>query len=97
MKVSSTIPLSSPVLRHCWTNIFCERLAIMPVTTIEMGIVTSAMSARTQEIQNIIASTAMTVSSELSSCESVCWSDMLTLSMSFVTRERISPRGCLSK
>ena len=97
MKVSSTMPLSSPVLRHCCTKSFCERFAMTVVTTIEIGMLTSAMSANDHEIQNMMPSTAMTVSSELSSCESVCCSDWPTLSMSLVTRLRISPRGWLSK
>jgi hypothetical protein len=97
VKVSSTMPLSSPVLRHCCTNSFCERLAIRAVTTIEIGTVTRAMRASTHEIQNIMTRTATTVSSELSSCERVCCRDWLTLSMSLVTRLSTSPRGCLSK
>ncbi len=48
-------------------------------------------------IQNIIDSTATTVSNEVISWLIVCWRDWLTLSMSLVTRESSSPRGCRSK
>ena len=67
------------------------------VTTIEIGMETSAMSASSHEIQNMMPSTATTVSSDVSSCESVCCSDWPTLSMSLVTRLSSSPRGWLSK
>ena len=46
------------------------------VTSTEIGMVTSATSASCHEIQNIMPSTATTVSSELSSWESVCCSDV---------------------
>ncbi len=70
---------------------------ICPVTTIPTGTVTSAIRARVGEIENIIASTPTTVSSETSSWLIVCWRVWLTLSMSLVTRESSSPRGCRSK
>ena len=44
-------------------------------------------------MKNIITSTPMTVSTEVISCESVCWSVWATLSMSLVTRLSSSPRG----
>ena len=91
------MPLSSPVLFHCWTNSFCDRLAIIEVIHMEIGMVTRAMSASDQEIENISATTAMTVSSEVSSWLSVwlrlCW----MLSTSLVTRLSSSPRGWPSK
>ena len=43
----------------------CERFMIWPVTTIVSGTVTSATSASVGEIENIIASTPTTVSSEI--------------------------------
>jgi hypothetical protein len=89
--------LSVPVRRHCWMNMPCERFITAPVTYIEIGTETSATIASTGEIQNIIASTARTVSSELSIWLIVCWSVWLMLSMSLVTRLSSSPRGCLSK
>ena len=58
---------------------------------------TSAISASSQEIQNIIVSTPMIVSTEVTAWLRVCWSDWARLSMSLVTRLRISPRGCRSK
>ena len=67
------------------------------MTTIVTGTVTSATSASVGEIENIIASTPTTVSSETSSWLIVCCRVWLTLSMSLVTRESSSPRGCLSK
>ena len=70
---------------------------IRPVTSIDSGTETSAISASSGEIQNIIDSTATTVSSEVSSWLSVCCRVWLTLSMSLVTRLSSSPRGCRSK
>ena len=46
---------------------------------------------------NIITSTPMTVSTEVSSWLSVCCRLWATLSMSLVTRLSSSPRGCRSK
>ena len=71
--VSSMWLLSRPVRRHCWTNIPCERFITAPVTSIETGTETRATRASTGEIQNIIPSTATTVSSEVSSWLRVCW------------------------
>ncbi len=67
------------------------------VSSIDTGTVTSAISARVGAIQNIIAITPTTVSSETSSWLIVCCSVWLTLSMSLVTRESRSPRACESK
>ena len=75
----------------------CERFITAPVTNIEIGTETSATSASSGEIQNIIASTAKTVSTEVSSWLIVCCRVWLTLSMSLVTRLSSSPRGCWSK
>ena len=52
------------------------------------GTVTSATSASVGEIENIIASTPTTVSSEISSWLIVCCRVWLTLSMSLVTRRQ---------
>ena len=49
--------LSWPVRRHWSMNMPCERFMIAPVTSIETGTETSATSASSGEIQNIIAST----------------------------------------
>ena len=67
------------------------------MTTIEIGTEISAISASSGEIQNIIASTATTVSREVSSWLIVCCRVWLMLSMSLVTRLSSSPRGCWSK
>ena len=67
------------------------------VSSIDSGTVTSAIRASVGAIQNIIAITPTTVSSETSSWLIVCCSVWLTLSMSLVTRESSSPRGCRSK
>ena len=80
--------LSRPVRRHCWMNMPCDRFMIRPVSSIASGTVTSATSASVGEIQNIIASTPTTVSSEVSSWLIVCCSVWLTLSMSLVTRRQ---------
>jgi hypothetical protein len=88
---------SSPVWRHCATNCFCERFVIAFVTSSDSGIDTSATSASSGEISNIISTTPMTVSSDVSSWDSVCWRLWETLSMSLVTRLSNSPRGWRSK
>ena len=48
-------------------------------------------------IQSIITSTPTTVKRDVISCVSVCWSVWEMLSMSFVTRLRMSPRDSRSK
>jgi len=85
------------VFFHCCANSFCERLAMVVVIQMEMGIVTRAMRARDHEMLNISATTATTVSSEVSSWLSVCWRLCCTLSTSLVTRLSSSPRGWPSK
>ncbi len=89
--------LRRPVRRHWSTNIPWERCITDRVSSIESGTETRATSASSGEIQNIIDSTATTVSSEVSSWLIVCWRVWLTLSMSLVTRLSSSPRGCRSK
>lgn len=95
--ISSMWEFSVPVTFHCCTNCGCERLAIAMVTTNDSGTVTSATTASSGEIQNIMPSTPRTVSTEVMSCESVCCRVWATLSMSLVTRLSTSPRGCPSK
>ena len=97
VNASSIWPFSSPVCFHWAMNCCCDRLAIWPVTTTDSGTATSATSASSGEIQNIMTSTPTTVSSEVSSWLSVCWRVCEMLSMSLVTRLSSSPRGCLSK
>ncbi len=67
------------------------------VMTAESGMVTTAMSARIQEIQNIIASTPTSVSTAWMSWLRDCCMVWARLSMSLVTRESTSPLDCLSK
>ena len=62
-------------------------------TSIVSGTVTSATSASSQEIENIMMTTKTTVSSEVSRWLIVCCSVWLMLSMSLVTRLSSSPRG----
>ena len=64
--------LSLPVRRHWATNWLCERFMIARVTSSETGTLTSATSASSGEIHSIIASTATTVISEVSSWLIVC-------------------------
>ena len=59
--------------------------------------VTSAISASSGEMTNIITVTPITVSSEVSSWLRVCCRAWETLSMSLVTRLSSSPRVCRSK
>ncbi len=62
--ISSIWAFSLPVDFHCATNCGCARLPTRVATMIDTGTVTSATSASSQEIQNIIASTPTMVSSE---------------------------------
>ncbi len=55
------------------------------------------MTARIGLIRSIIRSTPTTVRRDVISWVRLCWSDWPMLSMSFVTRLRMSPRGWLSK
>ncbi len=97
MKVSSICALSAPVWVHCAMKSFCERFAIVAVMKNVSGIVTRATSASSQDVMNIMTSTPMTVSSEVSSWLSVCCRLCATLSMSLVTRLSSSPRCMPSK
>ena len=67
------------------------------VPTIESGTVRSEMTARIGLIQSIRARTPMIVHSDVISWVRLCWSEFAMLSMSLVTRLRVSPRGWLSK
>ena len=46
---------------------------------------------------NMISSTPTTVRTDVIAWVIVCWRVWAMLSMSFVTRLRVSPRGCPSK
>ena len=65
--------------------------------SIDSGIETSVTSASGHEIHIMMITTPNTVSSELMSCGRVCIRVWEMLSMSLVTRESSSPRGCPSK
>ncbi len=66
-------------------------------TSTEAGITRSEITASSGLIQNIMPSTPTMVSSELRICAACCWSVWAMLSMSFVTRESVSPRELSSK
>ena len=78
-------------------NAFCERGPITPKMTAMSGSETRATSASCHEIVNIMKSTPMTVSTEVTTVDSDCCIVCVMLSMSFVTREISSPRCTLSK
>ena len=67
------------------------------VTTSARGIVTAATAASSGEIQNIMPITPTIVSTEVMSWLRPCWIVVVRLSMSLVTRLRMSPWGWLSK
>ena len=64
------------------------------VIAMDSGTVSSEMTASSGLIQNMIAMTPMIVHSAVISWVRVCWSELAMLSMSFVTRLSVSPRGC---
>ena len=82
---------------HCWANSFCARAPTTPVSTSATGITASAISESCQEIISIITSTPSTVRIEFTSPVKVFIRVFWMLSMSLVTRERISPRFIRSK
>ena len=97
MWTSSTKPLSAPVRSHWAANWVCERRAMKSVVTIADGTTRSEMTARSGLIVNMMISTPTTVRTEVIAWVIVCWSVVAMLSMSFVTRLSVSPRGWLSK
>ncbi len=82
---------------HWAMNCRLDRLAMVLVSQIDVGIVISAISASCHEIVNIAMVTPTIVSNEvsiwLSDCCRLCW----RLSMSLVTRLSRSPRGVVSR
>jgi len=95
--VSSTSPFRVPVRFHWAANWTCERLAMMTVIRMANGIVIRATPASSGEIQIIMPSTPTMVSTEVSSWLRPCCSVVVRLSMSLLTRLRMSPCGWLSK
>ncbi|MBN9325972.1 MAG: thioesterase family protein, partial [Cellulomonas sp.] len=94
---SSTRAFSRPTLRHWMPNAFCERGPMIPKITPINGRDTRATSASFQLIENIMTSTPITVSTEVSAPDSDCCMVCVMLSMSLVTREISSPRCTRSK
>ena len=95
--ISSTCPLSVPVRSHWAANCGCERRAMSIVTATDAGTISREMTASSGLIENIMISTPMTVKTAVISWVKLCWSVWPMLSMSFVTRLRMSPRDSRSK
>ena len=68
-----------------------------PKMTAMRGRTMSATRVSLQEIDSIMASTPSTVRMEVSAPDSDCWSVLVMLSMSLVTRLSSSPRWTRSK
>ena len=84
-------------MRHWVLNAFCERGPMTPKMIAMSGSETRATRASCHEIENIMISTPITVSTDVTTEESDCCIVCVMLSMSFVTREISSPRCTLSK
>ena len=95
--ISSMCPLRFPVRSHWAANCTWLRLAMTIATIIEAGTTSTETNARSGLIVSIMISTPMTVSSDVMSWVRLCWSVWLMLSMSLVTRDRMSPRDSRSK
>ena len=76
---------------------FCDRGPITPKITAMSGSETRATQASCHEMENIMMSTPMTVSTDVTTVDSDCCIVCVMLSMSLVTREISSPRCTLSK
>ena len=77
-------------------NRFFDRFVMNRMVSSDAGMVTSAIDASSGEMRNIITTTPMRVSTEVSIWLSVCCRLCATLSMSLVTRLSRSPRGWVS-
>ena len=97
MWVCSTRLLTAPVRSHWAAKCFCDRRATRKVTPIDIGTITSEISASSQLIDSIMTSTPRMVRMEVSSWLRPCCRVVVTLSMSLVTRLSTSPWGWLSK
>ncbi len=82
---------------HCAANCFCERLAIMMVSTNDSGMHSTEMPASSGLMVSIMTSTPMIVSTDVMICVRLCCSDCEMLSMSLVMRDSTSPREWSSK
>ncbi len=96
-KDSSIWPFSAPVFFHWAEKSFWLREPIRPAATPDSGSAIRAMRASCQDTMNIMMTMPMTVRSELISCAKACCSACWTLSTSFVTLDRTSPRWRVSK
>ena len=67
------------------------------MTAIDAGTASSEITASSGLIVSIMISTPMTVRTDVMSWVRLCWSVWLMLSMSLVTRLRMSPRDWRSK
>ncbi len=85
------------MVSHCAANCFCERLAMIIVTTTEIGTTSTEISASSGLMVSIMMRTPMIVSADVMICVRLCCSDCEMLSMSLVMRLRTSPRGWSSK
>ena len=95
--ISSMWPLRAPVRAHWATNCFCDRPAMRTTTTIDTGTVISEITASSGLIVSIMIRTPTTVRTDVISWVRLCCSVWLMLSMSLVTRLRMSPRDWPSK
>ena len=93
MNASSTCAFRVPVWRHWSTNFVFDLLVMNRMVKMDTGIVTIATSDSRGEIVIIMIRTPTRVRVEVSSWLSVCCRLCARLSMSFVTRLNMSPRG----
>ena len=93
VKASSTWALSAPVCLHWAMKRGRARALIVFIVHSDTGTVTSATTASSGEMVNIITTTPMSVSVDTRIWLMVCWRLWARLSMSLVTRLSRSPRG----
>ena len=89
--------LRRPILVHWATNRRWDRRAIARVASSDIGTVSTVIKTSSGEMETIIASTATTVRTAVTSWLIVMDSDDWTLSISLVTRLSSSPRWRPSK
>ena len=96
VNASSICAFKVPVWRHWATNRFFECDVTNRMIPSDVGMVMAATSASAGEITNIIVSTPISDSTDVSSWLSVCCRLCEMLSMSFVTLLSRSPRAWAS-
>ena len=96
LQASSTVPLSTPVARHCAAKAGRDR-AVRPAAT-PTAASTAAPATRVirGDSHSIMASTPTRLSADISTWLSTCCRLWLRLSRSLVMRLMTSPRGCWS-